>query len=286
MAGIPGVTDVEIDPARVFGAVPRPDALERARIGRRARSLVSRRTGKYSRHRLARRDSTDLALDATIRAAAARQRGGSRLAVEVQDLRRKVRAHRSPFAVCFVVDNSYSVHAEHMVEKVKGLALRLLADAAHRGDKVALVAFKGGVPEATVAVPPTASLSLAYRRLKEIPLSGRTPLPDALVKARRLLRRETFKHPNAIPVVVVITDGLPTVALRPGGDPLTDTLAEALRLRRQKVFCIVADVAPPGSGIPSCGAELARVSGGVWLAFDELEAETMARLLAGVEGVA
>ena len=37
-----------------------------------------------------------------------------------------------------------------MVEKVKGVVFELLRDATRRGDKVALVAFKGGVPEATV----------------------------------------------------------------------------------------------------------------------------------------
>jgi magnesium chelatase subunit D len=169
-----------------------------------------------------------------------------------------------------VVDNSYSLQAERMVETVKGLALRLLEDAAHRGDRVALVAFKGGLPEATVALPLTRSLRLAERRLARVPLSGRTPLADALARARRLLRQEQFKHANALPLVVAVTDGLPTVPLRPGGDPLADALAEARRLRRGGIGLVVLDAAIGGSRARSCGPELARAAGGLHLPFDEI----------------
>lgn len=212
-----------------------------------------------------------------MRAAAVRL---GRLPVRVlpEDLRRKVREHRSPFSICFVVDNSYSVHAERMIDTVKGLTFRLLEDAAGRGDKIALVAFKGGLPEATIALPLTRSPSLALRRLERIPISGRTPLADALEKARRLLRQEAVKHPNAVPVVVVVTDGLPTVSLRPGGNALADVLAEARALRRTKVVCVVADAAPPGAAArASCGPEIARASGGTYLPLSALAPEILER---------
>ena len=258
------------------------DPLERAATGRRVRSLVSLHRGKYSRHRLARRGAADLALDATLRAAAARAglHGRRRIAVGSEDLRRKVRSHRSPFAVVLVIDNSYSVHAERMVERVKGLALRLLEDAAHRGDRVALVAFKGGVPEATVALPLTRSLPLAKRRLESIPLSGRTPLADALARARRLLRQELLKHPNAVPLVVCVTDGLPTVPLRPGGDPVTDALGEARELRRARIACVVADASPPGQRAAGIGPALAAAADGLHLPFEQLVPGAFAELLA------
>ena len=143
-----------------------------------------------------------------------------------EDVRRKVREHRVPFEVCFVVDNSYSLHADRLVEHVKGLVFRLLDDATTRGDRVSLVSFRRGVAEATVALRPTSSLALASRRLREIPLSGRTPLAHALRDAARLLRQERAKRPNAHPVVVVVSDGLPNVPLRHGGDPVADVLAQ------------------------------------------------------------
>jgi len=257
-----------VDPARVFEHRRRSERVERARSGRRARSFVGRRRGKYARHRLARPGDTDLALDATLRAAAAR---GGRVPVEIraEDLRRKVREHRSPFSVCFVVDNSWSVHAERMVERVKGVVFELLDDATSRGDKVSLVAFKGGLAEAAVALPPTSSRTRARRRLEEIPLSGQTPLADALRRARLLLRGELLRHPNAVPLVVVVSDGLPTVPIRRGADPVADVLAEGCALRRARVGCVVAEVEGPGEG---CAGDLARASGGTRIPLSELAA--------------
>lgn len=204
-------------------------------------------------------------------------RGGGPVEVRAHDLRRKVREHRSPFAVCFVVDNSWSVHADRMVEKVKGIVFRLLEDATGRGDKIALVAFRGGVPEATVVLPFTTSLAHATRRLRSIPLSGQTPLADGLRRARILLRQELFKHPNALPLVVCVTDGEATVPLRRGGSPRDDVLAEGRALRRAGVPCVVGDSAlTPGHG---CAADLAYVSGGAVLPATELAPQVLFELM-------
>jgi Mg-chelatase subunit ChlD len=257
---------MRVDPTAVFAGHRRRDRVERALLGRRARSFVGRRRGKYTRHRLAGPVDRDVAVDATLRAAAARSRRRP-LAVRPDDLRRRIREHRSPFSVCFVVDNSWSVHAERMVEKVKGVVFELLDDATRRGDKVALVAFKGGVPEAAVVLPPTASRARARRRLEEIPLSGRTPLADGLRRARFLLRGELVRHPNAVPLLVLASDGLPTVPLRPGGDPLTDALAEARALRRARIGCVVVEVPSTADGHT---AALAEAAAGVWLPLTEL----------------
>lgn len=205
-----------------------------------------------------------------------RGRRAGRVRVEPGDLRRKVREHRSPFAVVFVVDNSYSVHAERMVEKVKGLTLELLSDATGRGDRVALVAFKRGLPEAAVALPLTRSASHAAARLESIPLSGRTPLADALRQAGRLLRQEVRKHANVVPLVVCVTDGLPTAPLRPGGDPLADALGEARSLRRAGIALVVADTA---TGRAGRARELAEAGGGRCLPFARLAPGALTSLL-------
>ena len=186
-----------------------------------------------------------------------------------EDLRRRVREHRSPFSVCFVVDNSWSVHAERMVEKVKGVVFELLEDATRRGDKVSLVAFKGGIPEGAVVLPPTGSRARARRRLEDVPLSGQTPLADALRRARLLLRGELVRHPNAVPLVVLVSDGLPTVPLRAGGDPVADAVAEARALRRARIGCVVAEVPSTTAGH---AAALADAAGGTQLPLGDLAA--------------
>ena len=252
------------------------DRTERSRPGRRARSLASHRKGKYSRHRLAPRHAVDVAVDATLRAAA--MRGGLPLHVEPADLRRKVREHRSPFAVCFVVDNSWSVHAERMVEKAKGVVFRLLEDATGRGDKVALVAFRGGLPEATVALPFTSSLAAATRRLRKIPLAGQTPLADALRRARILLSQELSKQPNAVPLVVCVTDGEATIPLRSGSDPSSDAVSEGQSLGRARIGLVVADTS---DGTRGCTADLARAAGGFRIQMADLTPELLLELAEG-----
>lgn len=212
---------------------------------------------------------------------AAAPAGARPIAVERADLRGKVREHRSPLAVCFVVDNSYSVQADGLVATVKGLVFRVLQDAAQRGDRVALVAFSGGLPEATVALRLTTSLPLASQRLRDVPLAGRTPLADALRRARLLLRQELVRHPNAVPVVVAVTDGLPTAPLRPGGSALRDALDEGTRLRRGHVRLVVVDAARPG-GRGGCGGALAAAGGGVHIALAQLAPESFGRLLDGL----
>jgi magnesium chelatase subunit D len=255
----------------------RRDALERAATGRHAQSLVSRRAGKYSRHRLG--ASPDVAVDATLRAAAARDaRGGpgrlaGRLTVLPEDLRRKVREHHSPLAVVFVVDNSYSLAAEAMIDQVKGLAYALLHDAANHGDRLAVVAF-GGFAEATVALPFTRSARRARERLEQLPVSGRTPLADALVRAHRLHRQERAKHPNTVPYIVAITDGRATVPLRPGGDAHQDTIDQARRIARDRIGVLIADAAAPGSpeAFANRAQELATAARGECVPFQELTA--------------
>jgi len=258
----------------VFGRRLERDRVERSRPGRRARSLASHRKGKYSRHRLAGQVAADVAVDATLRAAAMRG-GRTPIRVEPADLRRKVREHRSPFAVCFVVDNSWSIHAERMVEKAKGVVFRLLEDATGRGDKVALVAFRGGLPEATVALPFTTSLTAATRRLRKIPLAGQTPLADALRRARIVLRQELSKHPNAVPLVVCVTDGEATIPLRSGSDPSADAVSEGQSLGRARIGLVVADTS---DGTRGCTADLARAAGGFRIPIADLAPELLLEL--------
>jgi magnesium chelatase subunit D len=258
----------------------RKDDVERGASGRRDRSLVALRRGKYSRHRLFRPRDVDVAVDATLRAASARSgRAGTRLDVRREDLRRKVRKHRVPYDVCFVVDNSYSLRAEDLVETVKGLAFRLLEDATGRGDRVALVAFRSGVGEATVALRPTRSRSLAGRALADIPLSGRTPLPDALRISARLLRQERAKRPNARPLTVVVTDGLPNVPLRPGGDAVADSLHQCRALWRAGVGVVVVDAVPRRDAHTGCGEQLADAARGAYLRIEDVTPDALARFL-------
>ncbi|GEM_PF-1927263 len=264
----------------------RPPEL-RAASGLRDTAIVHRRRGKYTRPRFPHNGIEDVALDATLRAAAARAvgQGGGKLEVQPEDLRERLRRHRSPYAIAFIVDNSWSIHVEKTLERVKAVVLDLLRDAYHHHDRVALVAFRHSrKPDATVFLPPTSSLARAAARLRRIPVSGSTPLPDAIWKAHRLLSQERLKHRNAIPVLVVVTDGLPNVAIRQGDDPYDEVARLCRRLAWERIATLVVDTEPAGqeAGRSNC-RQMAALSRGRYLPLSRLTRRALQQALKDLE---
>jgi len=210
-----------------------------------------------------------VALDASLRAAAARLAASrdQRLVIQPEDLREKVRRSRSPFVIAFVLDNSWSMHVETTLERTKGIVLELLKNARTYHDKVALVAFRHNRrPDATVCLPPTTSYALALERLQQVPLSGSTPLPDGIRKAYHVLHRERVKYHNAIPVMVIVTDGLPNVAIRQGNDPYEEVRTLCRHLRWEGITTLVVDTEATGPAAVHCNCrEMASLSGGTYL---------------------
>mgnify|MGYP002065173212 CR=1 FL=1 len=52
-------------------------------------------------------------------------------------------------------------------------------------------------------LPPTNSIQLAQRALKDIPVGGKTPLSAGLYLAYEIVRREQLAHPDVIPLMIV-----------------------------------------------------------------------------------
>ena len=161
-------------------------------------------------------DSVDAA--ASVRAAA--RRGGD--GIESRDLRQSVRAGDAGTLVVFAVDASASMRPA--MRAAKGCVLELLKDAYQARDEVAVVTFAGD--DADVVLPPTDSVSLAARHLKELPTGDRTPLPAGLDTATEVLNAA---DPDAAVAVVVTdgrantTDGSPVQATREAADRLAGT---------------------------------------------------------------
>jgi len=199
------------------------------------------------------------------------------LEVSPQDIRERIRRDRSPYVIAFVMDNSWSIHVDRTLETTKGIVLTLLKDARAHKDKVALIAFRHNRrPDATVCLPPTSSYTRAVERLKKIPVSGTTPLPDALSKAYRLLRQMRIKYQNAIPVMVIITDGLPNVPSLPNGDPYEEVRQISRLLHREAYPTVVVDTESRGSDASgSVCPEIAALSGGRYLTLSQLNLESI-----------
>jgi magnesium chelatase subunit D len=100
---------------------------------------------------------------------------------------------------------------------------------------VALLTFRG--TEATTVVPPTGSVELAARRLRDLPVGGRTPLAAGLDAVRQLVRREGWRDPARRPIVVLITDGRATG----DGDAVAQAKRAAAALARTAATSIVVD---------------------------------------------
>ncbi len=256
------------------------DRAVRTGSGRRTRARTASTSGRYVKSRMDPRPD-DLALDATLRAAApyqaVRDKRGLAVAVEDADLRRKVREKRVGNLVVFVVDASGSMGAQQRMVQAKAAVLSLLLDAYQKRDKVALVAFRKDGAE--TLLPPTSSVDLAHARLEELPTGGRTPLAAGLAMGWRILDVELRRNPLVFPVLVVISDGRANVPLA-GGKPVAESmrLAEAIR-DDGRVACVVVDTERPGATSFGLARKMAETMGARCFGIEDLQAESLARAL-------
>jgi len=261
---------------RPLTGVVRQEAQPRA-LGKRHRTLGSS-TGHYVTSRLPQGRARDIALDATLRAAAPqsqqrRRRGEGWLAIHPTDLRVKVREARTGSLILFAVDASGSMGARDRMVATKGAIMSLLLDAYQKRDQVGLVSFRGH--EATVLLPPTGSVERAQQSLADMRTGGRTPLAAGLANAYTVLLRYRQRERQTQPLLVVLTDGRANAGMGPG-DPMSEALLQAARLRDAGVLSLIVDTE---QGIMQLGLarRLAEAAGGTYLRLEELAANTLAR---------
>jgi magnesium chelatase subunit D len=219
-----------------------PDRRAKKAPGSRTRALSDDRTGRYVRPTLVKPASPDLALDATLRAAApyqvVRNRGNLAVAIDEADLRYKVREKRIGRHILFVVDASGSMGAESRMSETKAAILSLLVDAYQKRERVGLVVFRGS--RAVPVLPFTHSVETAQKYLAALPTGGKTPLPHALKLAYGLLKKEKAKHPQDAFLLVLITDGKANLSLA-GGRPMDEAKQLCGEIRTLGVSALVLD---------------------------------------------
>jgi magnesium chelatase subunit D len=239
-------------------------------LGRRSRVVGNH--GHPVGDREADETAKDVALAATVRAAAphqrARNRTGQGLVLRREDLRENVREGREGNLILFVVDASGSMAARRRMFAVKGAALSLLTDAYQRRDKVSLVSFRG--EGAQILLPPTSGVELATSRLGELPTGGRTPLAAGLERAAELLERERLREKERRPLLILLTDGRATAGPDPRG--------AAARLRRLGVASVVVDTEEGYVRLGMAGT-LAEAMGARCLRLEGLRADSLVGLV-------
>jgi magnesium chelatase subunit D len=208
-------------PVAVGGALQAPhlttplDRLARRTSGRRNPTRTQRKRGRYIFSRPMGDRVDDIAFDATLRQAAPhqihRQPRDMALAVEREDLRRKVRVSRAASLILFVVDASWSMAAAERMKATKGAILSLLQDAYQRRDRVGLIVFRQD--GAQLLLPPTSSIKLAEKLLEDISVGGKTPLSSGLYLAYQVFMREIGRNPQVMPLMILLTDGAGNVSM-------------------------------------------------------------------------
>jgi magnesium chelatase subunit D len=223
IAGKRNIVDIKLD----------VDKKRQTGSGRRTRTL-SNRSGKYVKSKIPEGKTSDIAIDATIRAAMARK---GDLPIEKRDIREKVRARKISSVIVFVVDASGSMAALRGMDMAKEAVLGLLKDSYQKRDKVSFVAVAG--EKAQVLLAPTTSVELAVKHLKELPTGGKTPLSEGLLKGLQVLRTELWKNRNIIPVMVLVSDGRGNVPIKT--DVKKELISIACEIKRQNIRLVVID---------------------------------------------
>ncbi len=253
------------------------DRLFRRGSGRRSRTRSARQQGRYVKSTTL-RTSGDVALDASLRAAAPYQlrrenRNGLAVVIHSADIREKIREKRIGNFLLFVVDASGSMGARGRMAASKGAVMSLLLDAYQKRDRVAMISFRRN--EAAVNLPPTASIELAAGLLREMPVGGRTPLSAGLAKSYEVSRNYLLREPTARPIIIIITDGRSNVALGKK-NPLEEAfeLAERMALDERLRFIIV-DTESPGIVRFGLARKMARALSAQYFRIEDLQADTL-----------
>ncbi len=146
-----------------------------------------------------------------------------RVAIRIDDVEVQETEARTRACVALLVDTSFSMAMDGRWVPMKrtALALHTLVTSRFRGDDLQLVAF--GRTASVMQIEELVGLDAQWDK--------GTNLHHALLLANRHFR----KHPDAQPVLLVVTDGEPTSHLEPGGDVFFDypphpmTIALAVR---------------------------------------------------------
>jgi len=261
-------------------ATPKDRKMRRG-SGKRSRSRVSQKQGRYTKSAMP-RGNNDIALDATLRAAAPFQRhrenpNGMAVVLQNEDIREKIREKRLGNLLIFVVDASGSMGARGRMAASKGAVMSLLLDAYQKRDKLAMVSFRKN--EAFVNLPVTSSIELAARMLKEMPVGGRTPFSAGLLKGYEIARNYLRKEPGGRPLIILVTDGKANRAIGQG-KPLDEafTISEKIS-REERIRFLVVDTEEPGLVNFGLAKKIAGLLDAWYYRIDDLRADTLVSIV-------
>lgn len=200
-------------------------------------------SGRYSGFRMPKGDCRDLALDATIRAAApyqtVREHADGRIKIERQDLREKVRTRHTEQTFMFLLDTSGSLIIRNRMSKVKAAILSMLETHYAKRDRVGMITFNEENTE--IILSPTKAVDELSQTIDGIKVGRGTPLSGALMTCWNFILGHRRKHPEQVIHIILITDGKSTKALDENRDPCEEALEIASKLKMDNLDWTVID---------------------------------------------
>lgn len=183
---------------------------------RQTRVSLDASRGRYTRASASKAGGARVALDATLRTAAARQCGrrgheiapACALQIAADDLRFKRRRRKAGTLYILAIDCSGSM-AANRIRQAKGAVAHLLRECYVKRDRIALVSFRE--QHAQLLLAPSASAARAKLLLDALPVGGATPLAAGLARALEVAQRGRRAGAPRI-VFVIFTDGRANVA--------------------------------------------------------------------------
>jgi magnesium chelatase subunit D len=264
------------------------DQESRSGAGRRSKSRTNSKTGRYVDSIIPQGKVTDLAFDATLRAAAPLQvrrreeiHRRNALLIERHDLREKVREKKVGNLIVFVLDASGSMAAEERMAATKGAVLSLLLDAYQRRDRVGMVVFRG--EKAELVLPPTNSIELAQKYLTELPTGGRTPMAHGLKLGLDTIKEHMRRDKHIVPLLVLVSDGRANVSLLNDDNPVEEAKRIAQEIKAANIKSITIDT-EQGFVTLRLVEQICTELGGTYLRLEELKSAPIVTAVRGSLG--
>lgn len=225
--------------------------------------------GRYIKSKLPKDSSTDIAIDATLRAAALSSKG--EIKVKSEDLRHKVRKHGARASIVMVVDISGSMFSDKKANRLKGILNTIVEDANRHHDRISVIGFKG--QEAEIIIPTTRRATSFKEQIDNISVGGTTPLAAGLKKGYELLKKEKVMD-EFVPLMIVLSDGMPNVGLEEG--PMKDAMNIAGKIKDLDIHSIVINFERSVRYGHEVNMELALAAGGRYYDLEELNNPALA----------
>ena len=219
------------------------------------------------------KDYSDISLIATLRNSvlkqpareAERNASGHAFAVKPQDVMKRVRIRKNSSLIVFLVDLSWSMAVTKRMAATKTAVTEILSRAYEFRDDVCLITFQKDSAE--IVVPPTHSVALAERYMKNMKVGGKTPLAEGLKKADEVIRKARHRYEPGNIVLILLSDCDANVSLT-GNDPMEEALSAAGLIASEECRAVVINSDQMTFGQGHANTLAKRMNAACWLISD------------------